>query len=91
MTGIQIFSRDTCCQGRIANIEIRVGDIDPNGVTTLGTPITVNSVYATYAGPPGTSGQQVQRRAWQGCVLLHARSPSSLFNPAFLLPLVCRS
>lgn len=68
VTGIQIASRDNCCQGRISDLEVRLGDSDPSSTAT-NTPIAVNSVYAKYAGPPGTSGQQVGL-GWAG--LQHA-------------------
>lgn len=61
VTGLQIFSRDTCCQQWQTDLEIRLGDTLPGTYyVNLGTAITVNTVYAKYAGPPTSlSGVQV--------------------------------
>lgn len=51
VTGLQIYARSDASWDRLADLEVRLGDTDPNN-TALNTAIAANSIYAKYAGPP---------------------------------------
>lgn len=56
ITGLKIYSRSTGWQYRIGDLEIRVGNTNPN-TTALNTQISVNQVYANYNEEPTGPGQ----------------------------------
>lgn len=56
VTGLQIFTRDNCCQWRAGDLEVRLGDSDLS-TTAINTQISLNQIYAMYAGTPSSNGQ----------------------------------